>query len=219
MVHAIDLGGGLGFHSIEMAKLGASVTMVDIADTDTEEFSNNLKFIQKNVMDLTEADLDYIDVLYSQRALHYLPYRDIQKLLNFMFSHMSEDSAIFISAAGLNAEYGGTYLNRSLNRLKNPITLPSASSATRAATRLRGPHFTDSDIYITKTFPIREGIRLRLDGQFFNAFNHPNFALPRPCRQAFPSEVGGCTPARVDVLSAIATRSSTAEGWQGPPLR
>jgi hypothetical protein len=26
---------------------------------------------------------------------------------------MSEDSAIFISAAGLNAEYGGTYLDRS----------------------------------------------------------------------------------------------------------
>jgi hypothetical protein len=42
---------------------------------------------------------------------------------------------------------------------------------------VRGPHLTYSDIYITKTFPIREGIKLRIDGQMFNAFNHPNFAL------------------------------------------
>lgn len=43
---------------------------------------------------------------------------------------------------------------------------------------VRGPHYTSSDIYINKTFPIREGITFRLDAQMFNAFNHPNFALP-----------------------------------------
>jgi hypothetical protein len=43
---------------------------------------------------------------------------------------------------------------------------------------VRGPHFTNSDVYITKSFSIREGITLRIDAQMFNAFNHPNFALP-----------------------------------------
>jgi hypothetical protein len=51
---------------------------------------------------------------------------------------------------------------------------------------VRGPHFTDSDMYITKTFPIREEIKLRIDGQMFNAFNHPNFALPGTVQAGVP---------------------------------
>ena len=43
---------------------------------------------------------------------------------------------------------------------------------------VRGPHYTNSDIYITKTFPLHEHRTFRLDAQMFNAFNHPNFALP-----------------------------------------
>ncbi len=43
---------------------------------------------------------------------------------------------------------------------------------------LRGPDFTWSDLYITKWFTLNERLKLRLDGQFFNLFNHPNFGLP-----------------------------------------
>ena len=43
---------------------------------------------------------------------------------------------------------------------------------------LRGPDFTWSDFYITKLFPLTEHAKLRLEAQFFNLFNHPNFALP-----------------------------------------
>jgi hypothetical protein len=43
---------------------------------------------------------------------------------------------------------------------------------------LRGPDFQWSDLYITKWFPLTERVKLRIDGQFFNAFNHPNFGLP-----------------------------------------
>jgi hypothetical protein len=42
----------------------------------------------------------------------------------------------------------------------------------------RGPHFTYSDMYLTKRIPITERVSFRLDTQFFNVFNHPNFALP-----------------------------------------
>ncbi len=43
---------------------------------------------------------------------------------------------------------------------------------------LRGPAFTWSDFYITRWFRLRDHAKLRIDGQFFNLFNHPNFGLP-----------------------------------------
>jgi hypothetical protein len=43
---------------------------------------------------------------------------------------------------------------------------------------LRGPPFTSSDLYISKWFAVTERVKLRIDGQFFNLFNHPNFGLP-----------------------------------------
>lgn len=47
-----------------------------------------------------------------------------------------------------------------------------------ARNAFRGPDFFWSDLYVTKWFPIREKVKLRLDAQFFNVFNHPNFGLP-----------------------------------------
>ncbi|HTZ60026.1 MAG TPA: TonB-dependent receptor [Acidobacteriaceae bacterium] len=64
---------------------------------------------------------------------------------------------------------------------------------------VRGPHYANSDIYITKTIPIREGITLRLDCQMFNAFNHPNFALPSEVEAGVP---GGTIPARFGTLES-----------------
>jgi hypothetical protein len=64
---------------------------------------------------------------------------------------------------------------------------------------VRGPHYTNSDIYITKTFPIREGITFRLDAQMFNAFNHPNFALPSEVEAGMP---GVSIPARFGTLES-----------------
>jgi hypothetical protein len=43
---------------------------------------------------------------------------------------------------------------------------------------LRGPGFASSDLYVTKWFVLSERMKLRIDGQFFNVFNHPNFGLP-----------------------------------------
>ncbi|HTW79542.1 MAG TPA: carboxypeptidase-like regulatory domain-containing protein [Terracidiphilus sp.] len=64
---------------------------------------------------------------------------------------------------------------------------------------VRGPHFTYSDMYLTKVFPIREGIKLRIDGQLFNAFNHPNFALPSTVEAGVP----GSVPARFGTLQSL----------------
>ncbi len=61
---------------------------------------------------------------------------------------------------------------------KAEIRRPTASSADSARNAFRGPEFFWSDFYITKWFPITERVKLRFDAQFFNVFNHPNFALP-----------------------------------------
>ena len=64
---------------------------------------------------------------------------------------------------------------------------------------VRGPRFIYSDMYITKSFPIREGVRLRIDGQLFNAFNHANFALPSTVQAGVP----GSVPARFGTLQSV----------------
>jgi hypothetical protein len=64
---------------------------------------------------------------------------------------------------------------------------------------VRGPHFTDSDIYITKRFPITREVTLRMDVQMFNAFNHPNFALPDSVEAGLP---GVSIPAKFGTLES-----------------
>jgi hypothetical protein len=53
---------------------------------------------------------------------------------------------------------------------------------------LRGPDFTWSDFYLTKSFPLTERVNLRFDAQFFNVFNHPNFALPNMVMAGIPGK-------------------------------
>jgi hypothetical protein len=69
---------------------------------------------------------------------------------------------------------------------------------------VRGPHFTYSDIYVTKKIRITEAVSLRFDTQFFNAFNHPNFALPGNVEAGVP---GVYIPAKFGTL----------EGTVSPP--
>jgi carboxypeptidase family protein len=53
---------------------------------------------------------------------------------------------------------------------------------------LRGPDFIWSDLYITRWFRLGEHAKLRIDGQFFNVFNHPNFALPTNVYAGIPGK-------------------------------
>jgi hypothetical protein len=64
---------------------------------------------------------------------------------------------------------------------------------------VRGPRFTLSDIYLSRKFPLREGVSLRFDTQWFNAFNHPNFALPANVQAGIP---GAFVPAKFGTLES-----------------
>jgi ubiquinone/menaquinone biosynthesis C-methylase UbiE len=121
-VKAVDLGGGFGAHSIRMAEAGASVTMIDLADMASANFSNaaagtakpgQLRFIQKDFAALEAADLpENFDVFYSQRAIHYVPYAEAKNVMRLMFNRMAQGGSVYISAAGWDTEYGKTYPDR-----------------------------------------------------------------------------------------------------------
>jgi hypothetical protein len=64
---------------------------------------------------------------------------------------------------------------------------------------VRGPRFTDSDIYLSRKFALTEKATLRFDAQFFNAFNHVNFALPGNVEAGVP---GTFIPAKFGTLES-----------------
>jgi hypothetical protein len=53
---------------------------------------------------------------------------------------------------------------------------------------LRGPDFVWNDFYLTKWFPVSERMKLRVEAQFFNVFNHPNFGLPSMVLAGIPGK-------------------------------
>jgi hypothetical protein len=53
---------------------------------------------------------------------------------------------------------------------------------------LRGPSFVWNDFYLTKWFTVTEHMKMRLDAQFFNVFNHPNFGLPSMALAGIPGK-------------------------------
>jgi hypothetical protein len=67
-----------------------------------------------------------------------------------------------------------------------PITAASGNFAEatafgqQARNQVRGPNYTDTDLDVSKGFklPKWEAAQLKIGAQFFNLFNHPNFAQP-----------------------------------------
>jgi hypothetical protein len=53
---------------------------------------------------------------------------------------------------------------------------------------LRGPDFVWNDFYLTKWFALTEHLKLRLEAQSFNLFNHPNFGLPSMALAGIPGK-------------------------------
>jgi hypothetical protein len=78
---------------------------------------------------------------------------------------------------------------------------------------LRGPDFTWSDFYLTKRFAVSERTSLRLEGQFFNVFNHPNFALPAMVMAGIPGN-----PSSQTGFGAIGGTTSPPTGLLGVGL-
>ncbi len=78
---------------------------------------------------------------------------------------------------------------------------------------LRGPDFSWSDFYLTKWFALNERLKLRLEAQFFNVFNHPNFALPSVVTAGIPGH-----PSTQTGFGAITYATSPPTGLLGVGL-
>lgn len=121
-VQIMEFGGRYGAHTKRMSVAGADITMIDLIDLHGKYFSScghdgktfgAINHIQKNFLDINAQDIpNPLDIIYSQRALNYIPYADLLKLLNNLFQHLESDGAIFLSLAGKDTEYGKTQIVR-----------------------------------------------------------------------------------------------------------
>lgn len=121
---ALDLGAGFATHSINMATAGADVTLIDLDCAQAIKSINaaesggaiprgSIVPIAKDFRSVADQDIaGNIHVLYSQRALHYLPYEDALALLRKIVEKMSFDGKAFLSVAGFDTEYGKSHPHR-----------------------------------------------------------------------------------------------------------
>jgi 2-polyprenyl-3-methyl-5-hydroxy-6-metoxy-1,4-benzoquinol methylase len=97
-----------------MAKLGASVYMVDLTDqlANIENFNTQIgrkaiTFRQLDVRELKFANVEQrFDVIYSQRMLSCIRYAEARELISKILEVSSTDAHYFVSAGGLNTEIG-----------------------------------------------------------------------------------------------------------------
>jgi hypothetical protein len=78
---------------------------------------------------------------------------------------------------------------------------------------LRGPDFIWTDLYLTKWFQLSEHVKLRIDGQCFNIFNHPNFGLPNLVYAGIPGK-----PSTQTGFGALSYTTSPPTGLLGVGL-
>ena len=78
---------------------------------------------------------------------------------------------------------------------------------------LRGPDFFWNDFYLTKWLPVTERVKLRIEAQFFNVFNHPNFGLPSMVLAGIPGK-----PSTQTGFGALAYTTSPPTGLLGVGL-
>jgi hypothetical protein len=95
----------------------------------------------------------------------------------------------------------------------NPDTPENCRFGTLGRNALRGPNFTWSDFYLTKWFPLTERVKMRFDTQFFNVFNHPNFALPSMVLAGIPGK-----PSTQTGFGALTSTTSPPTGLLGVGL-
>ena len=113
----LDLGCGFPIQSLRFALLGARVWAVDSHDFSAEAAEmaaaarlDTLTFMHGDIRDvLAEWPNGRINMIYSQRMLHYLDPADATELAARLFSNLAAGGRIFVSASGLNSELGRGY--------------------------------------------------------------------------------------------------------------
>lgn len=115
---SLDIGAGLCTQGILLAKAGADSLCIDlhnepstIQQARADEADIKLSYIKGDIRTIDFQDVlpSNLYITYSQRTLHYLPYRDIVKITSALTLHMANEGKLFISFSGLDSELGNDY--------------------------------------------------------------------------------------------------------------
>lgn len=118
----VDLGCGLARPSIAAATIGGVVTLYDSLELkDRFEFLSetiplpNLAFRKVDLSDCApDVFPDNIDIIYSQRTLHYLTYGQVLELIRMLCERAVSGARLYLSVSGLRSELGVGYGGASL---------------------------------------------------------------------------------------------------------
>ncbi len=169
-IKTLDLGCGLGDVSLQMAELGAKVTMFDISNMPKDNIiraisekrvaADKVVFRQKSFANILVDEVpNNLDVLYSQRALHYLKYEELKNSLSTIFNKMAKGGKAFLSVGCCDGPLAKDYpaLDRGIkdrfsclslkmagkNKIHQPVTLYSKGEFKEL---LQSVGFTNIDI-------------------------------------------------------------------------
>jgi hypothetical protein len=128
---AIDLGCGDGVGGVRFALSGIDSYLYDLAFPRSllrlmQEYRlGNLKKISRDMARINENHIPHhVDIVYSQRALHYLTAEELSQLLSQVRNRCSRRCRAFLSIAGYDTEIGVSHSKRGLP-LKQRHGLPS----------------------------------------------------------------------------------------------
>lgn len=112
----VDLGCGHGVQGLRFALLGAAAHLYDRAPPSplvtavARDPSLELSYTCADVDQLTGDEIpSRIELAYSQRFLHYLPYGRARMLVRQIGMRMGPDAEFFVSASGLESELADGY--------------------------------------------------------------------------------------------------------------
>lgn len=118
-LHCLDIGGGAGKHAIRIAQAGHKATLIDRDDPShyIQEVvdagvikSDQITLIQNqfNAIDV-KKDLAPYDLIYSQRALNYMPYTELMAFMKELTTYLPQGGRFYISVSGYDNEFGKSF--------------------------------------------------------------------------------------------------------------
>ncbi|MEO1234962.1 MAG: class I SAM-dependent methyltransferase [Myxococcota bacterium] len=117
-LRAVDLGCGWGAQGRRLAELGVETHLYDVIeqggftrDGQQRSFAGELRFHRVDLSCPLSSDTfpRNLDIVYSQRFIHFLTFRQVLRLLEHLTQVSSEGALAFLSASGLGSELGDGY--------------------------------------------------------------------------------------------------------------
>lgn len=119
VIYAADLGASPYCpQSIRFAHEGLHVDAFDLEPPAAQfaeinqEFDNRIRYVQKNLVDVTSTDLHPYSMVYTNRCLFYLPFHEAKKVLRQFIDQALPGAQFFISLMDMNGPLAINYPDR-----------------------------------------------------------------------------------------------------------